>query len=261
MRDEIAIITGASSGMGALLVKKVWEENANLKEIWLISRNEKKLQELVQNLPALEDGDHPICRIFPWNLREEAEREKLYHLIEEEKPMIRYLIQSAGYGVGGAFIQGSREEEVGMVELNAVALTDVAYSCVPYMVNGSSMMNLASSAAFLPQPYFAVYAATKSYVLSFSRALGRELKKRGIHVIAVCPGPVDTPFYQNFERYVEIPATKKMFRVKPEKVVDLAWKDMKRKRAKSIYGFAMRAVEFASKILPHGLILKFYQSK
>lgn len=125
-----------------------------------------------------------------------------------------------------------RRIQTDMVGLNCQALTRMTLLCLPYMHPGSRIVNLASAAAFCPQPYFAVYAATKSYVLSFSRSLREELKTRGIIVTAVCPGPVDTPFFevsgkpQNF--------LKELTMAQPGPVVHQALKDS-RKRKEPVY--------------------------
>lgn len=141
-----------------------------------------------------------------------------------------------------------------MVDLNCRALTRMTLLCLPYMHPGSRIINLASAAAFCPQPYFAVYAATKSYVLSFSRSLGEELKTRGITVTAVCPGPVDTPFFdvsgkpQNF--------LKELTMAQPGPVVHQALKDSRKRKELSIYGLPMKLTYAGTKLLPHKLLLR-----
>ena len=125
---------------------------------------------------------------------------------------------------------------------------------MPWMHKGTRIINLASAAAFCPQAKFAVYAATKSYVLSFSRSLAAELKEKGIFVTAVCPGPVDTPF---FEVSGKLPGgMKEAVMADPVQVVKQALIDAKYKKEVSVYGTAMKGAEAATKVLPHGMILK-----
>ena len=125
---------------------------------------------------------------------------------------------------------------------------------MPWMHKGTRIINLASAAAFCPQAKFAVYAATKSYVLSFSRSLAAELKEKGIFVTAVCPGPVDTPF---FEVSGKLPGgMKEAVMADPVQVVKQALIDAKYKKEVSVYGMAMKWAEAATKVLPHGMILK-----
>ena len=115
---------------------------------------------------------------------------------------------------------------------------------------------LASAAAFVPQPGFAVYAASKAYVVSFSRALNRELKPRRIQVTAVCPGPVDTPFLEKMGGKDQMPGYKKPFIARPGAVVKKA-----RGRELSVPGVFIKALEAGCKILPHSLILRFMEGK
>ena len=122
--------------------------------------------------------------------------DKYKALLEAEAPDIRLLINAAGYGFFGAFEDLELDGQLGIAELNDKALTAMCYLSLPFMMSGSSIINLGSNSAWQPVPYMAVYAASKAYVLSFSRALGRELKGRGIHVMCVCPGWVKTEFME-----------------------------------------------------------------
>ena len=122
------------------------------------------------------------------------------------------------------------------------------------MGRGSRIVNLASAAAFCPQKDFAVYAATKAYVLSFSRALGSELKACGIYVTAVCPGPVDTEFFTVSGELAN--PLKKLTLAGAPQVVHKALSDSRKKRAVSVYGAGMQAARLGAKIVPHSLILK-----
>ena len=126
---------------------------------------------------------------------------------------------------------------------------------VPFMREGSRIIQMASSAAFLPQPDFAVYAATKSYVLSFSRALGEELKRDGIYVTAACPGPVDTPFFDIAEAGGSTLALKKYALVSPERVAALALKDSLRRRPVSVCSLPIKSLFLLTKLVPHSVIL------
>jgi len=172
------------------------------------------------------------------------------------QPNVQILVNCAGYGKIGPFSLGSYEEEIGMININCKALTAVTYFVLPYMNESARIIQIASAAAFLPQPNFAVYAASKSYVLSFSRALKYELHNRKINVIAICPGPVDTEFFEKADPDNQGKQYKKIFRVKPENVVAKALKDSILGDQISIYGWPMKLVFAFSKILPHKLILK-----
>ena len=155
----------------------------------------------------------------------------------------------------GDFEQLEMKEQLDMVELNCKALTAVTYMAIPHMVRNGRIIQLASAAAFGPQAHFAVYAATKSYVLSFSRALQEELIPREIYVTAVCPGPVDTPFFDIAEKTGSTLAIKKYTMVEAERVVDRALKDSYQKRTLSVCSIPIQAFAVATKLLPHDVYL------
>jgi short-subunit dehydrogenase len=177
--------------------------------------------------------------------------------LEEVKPDIKLLVNCAGYGKVGSFEELDLEEQCGIIDINCKALTMFTGVCLPYISTHSRIINVASAAAFCPQPRFNVYAASKSYVLSFSRALNCELKDRKITVTAVCPGPVDTEFFDiagdNNNEF------KKKMRVPVDKVVDKAIRDAALGNELSVYGTMMKTAELGSKIVPHKLLMKIFK--
>ena len=227
---RVAIVTGASSGMGREFVLQIGALYKNLDEIWVIARRKGNLERVA------EQSRLPL-RIFDGDLLKKPVYKAFCEALCEDTPDIRMLVN-----------------QTDMVGLNCQALTRMTLLCLPYMHPGSRIINLASAAAFCPQPYFAVYAATKSYVLSFSRSLGEELKTRGITVTAVCPGPVDTPFFdvsgkpQNF--------LKELTMAQPGPVVHQALKDSRKRKELSIYGLPMKLTYAGTKLLPHKLLLR-----
>ena len=160
---NIAIITGASSGIGKEFALQLDAGLYTIDEFWLIARRKDRLEELACDL------DH-MAKTIPLDLTQEADMEHLRALLRKERPAVRMLINCSGYGIMGQFSEIDSREQVGMIDLNCRALTEITHACLPYMKKNSRIIQLASSAAFLPQPGFAVYAASKSYVLSFSRA-------------------------------------------------------------------------------------------
>lgn len=142
-----------------------------------------------------------------------------------------------------------------MVRLNCESLCAVTRMVLPYMPHNSRIIQFASAAAFLPQPDFAVYAATKSFVLSYSRALGEELRDRDIYVTAVCPGPVKTEFFDLAETTGQIPLYKRLVMANSRHVVRKALNDSILGRPVSVYGLTMKAFRLLSKIAPHSLLL------
>ncbi len=143
-----------------------------------------------------------------------------------------------------------------MIDVNCKALTRMTYLCIPYMQKNSRIIQLASSAAFLPQPNFAVYAATKSYVHSFSRALNQELRSKEIYVTAVCPGPVDTPFFDIAEKTGSTLAVKKLTLVRADQVVERAIADSYHRHEKSVYSAWIKSFDIAAKVIPHSVLMK-----
>lgn len=247
---KIAVVTGASSGMGKEFVIAIDKNyGAILDEIWVLARRKERLEELQSKVKTK-------LRIFAIDLLGEKSYEEYLDSLKKYKPTVGILVNSSGFGKIGTFSEVTRENNLSMVELNCHALTKVTYDTLPYMKKGGRILQLASSAAFLPQPEFAVYAASKSYVLSFSRALRCELAGRGIKVTAVCPGPVKTEFFDIAEENSQIALYKKLVMANSVKVVKKALSDAKAGKEKSVYGFPMKAFEFLCKVIPHKLILK-----
>ena len=250
---KIVMVTGASSGIGAEFVKQLDQNFSRIDEIWMISRNQEKMEEIANNLENQ-------ARILPMDLEQEEDRSQLKLLLEKEMPQICMLVNCAGFGLMGDFEQLELEEQLSMVELNCKALTAVTYLAIPYMVRNGRILQMASAAAFVPQAHFAVYAATKSYVLSFSRALQEELIPKEIFVTAVCPGPVDTPFFERAERDGQTLALKKYFTVSPEMVVRDAFIAAKKRKTVAVCSLPMKLFRMICKIVPHSWILEIVEN-
>lgn len=245
---KIAIVTGASSGIGKEFVKQIEHLYKELDEIWVIARRRERLEELKSCMLT-------NVRILEGDLCKEAVYTELKLHLKEKEPNIRMLVNAAGFGKIGEVKKLSAQEQLDMIELNCKALTHMTKLCIPYMTKGSRIVNIASAAAFCPQPSFSVYAATKSYVLSFSRSLRTELSEEEIFVTAVCPGPVATEFFEVAGQQ-EKNQMKAAVTVKPESVVKQALIDARDGKELSVYGAAMKGAEAATKLLPHSIILK-----
>lgn len=250
MKKKVAVITGASSGMGREFVIQLDKCLRTIDEIWIIARREERLLELKESMTNIK------VKVLPLDICKASDLNQLSNLLESETPEVRLLVNAAGVGRAGRFDEIATEEAVNMVDLNNKALVAITHIVLPYMVKKSHIIQVASASAFMPQKEFAIYAASKSFVLRFSRALRAEVKERNIIVTIVCPGPVDTEFLEISNAGKEQKPMKKLVTAKVEPVVAKALRDAKAGKELSIYGLPMKAVYIASKILPHGLFLK-----
>lgn len=230
--------------MGRDFVKELIKQK-NVDEIWMLARRKDRLESIAANAEGR-------LRVLAQDLTKMATFEELERLLEEEQPQIQYLVNAAGAGRMGSVEEISYENHAFVLDINVRALTCMSRICIPYMSKESRIIQLCSGSAFMPQPEFASYAASKSYVLSFSRALRQEVKAKGISVTAVCPGPVNTEFFEAAGS--EITPAKKRFLAESKDVVKKALKDAKAGKELSIYGFHMKLVHLAGKILPTSVI-------
>ena len=243
---KIAVITGASSGMGREFVYAL-DRDEEFDELWVIARREQRLLEL-------KDKCRAKIRPIVLDLQQRESFALYRELLEQEKPEIAVLVNAAGFGLFGAFMDMDMDRQLDIIDLNSRALTAMCYMSVPYMAKGSRIYNMGSMSSWQPVPYINVYGASKAYVLNFSRALGVELKDRGIKVMAVCPGWITTEFFDHaihddtisyFNRYYP-----------PEQVIEKALKDMKKGKNASVLGFPERMQVLLVKLLPVGFVMK-----
>ena len=252
---KIAVITGASSGLGYEYVKAVIARYPDLDEYWLIARRTERLEAIA--------AEYPDKKIVPLSLdltKEESFAEYA-SLLMASKPDIRLLINNAGFGKLGKLADMPYGDQMKMVDLNNKALTGMTNISLPYMNKGSYVLNVCSIASFAPNPRMTVYCSTKAYVLSFSRSLRFELKDKGINVIAVCPGPMNTEFLANAG--IEEGSSKAFDTLPycdPEKVARVSL--VKADAGKGIYtphGF-FKFYRVLAKILPHELVMYLSQT-
>lgn len=247
---KIAIVTGASSGMGREMVFRLADRYGGFQEIWVIGRRKERLDAL--------DGKVPVkLRKFPLDLTKKEDLEILAAALAEKKPEVKFRVNAAGFGITGPVGSFPEEEAASMVRLNCEGLTAVTELVLPYIPDNSRILQFASAAAFMPQPGFAVYAATKAYVLSYSRALGEELRRRRIFVTAVCPGPVDTEFFGKALNGKPMDPFKRLFMARTKYVVDRAFSDCLKGKPVSVPGLSMKAFYVLCRICPHSLLMKF----
>ena len=186
---KIAIVTGASSGMGREFVRQL-HNYVQPDEIWAIARRKEALEQLAAETSI------PV-RPISLDLGKEASFREFAALLEAEQPQISLLVNAAGFGRFGDFDTVSLEEDLRMIDLNCKALVAMTRLCLPYMYKGSHVLQLDSLSAFQPVPYITTYGATKAFVLSYTRACNAELKPRGIRMMAMNPAWVKTEFFNH----------------------------------------------------------------
>ena len=245
-----AIITGASSGIGRRFAETL-SCYGEFDEVWVIARRAERLEEL--KLPFK-------TRAVALDLSERESYNTFSELLESEKPNVALLINASGFGKFCATTDTPVDVNLNMVDLNCQAIVALCQLTLPYMQSGAQIVNIASVAAFQPVPYINVYSATKAFVLHYSRSLNRELKSRGISVTAVCPFWTKTEFFNRAVSADSDAVVKKYAAMYyPEQIVKRAWRDVKRRRDVSKFGFVARAQALLAKILPHSFVMSYWQ--
>ena len=247
-KDKTILITGASSGIGEVFAKRLNQSGANL---ILTARSKNKLEDLASrmNNAIVIDGDLSN-KEFPDNL---------YNEIISRKIVVDILINNAGFGFSGLFLESNKKNYEEMLNLNIYSLTRLTHLFLEDMVSRKSggIINISSLASFQPMPYFAVYAATKSYVTSFTIALYEEYRQQGINILGVCPGYTKTNFNKRAQMSEQtIPG----YMMSSEAVVEQSLKAFKNKKYILINGKINSFAKFITSILPQKLALKITKS-
>lgn len=248
---KLAVITGASCGLGEEYLKQVVKQMPEAEEIWLIARRLEKLEMLASRFAQ--------CRIrcLPLDLTDPKSYEIYRDELKKAQPQIVLLINNAGYGKLGPVADADYEEQAGMVDLNCRALTAVTVLSLPYMQRGAGILNVSSIASFAPTPRMTVYSATKSYISAFSKSLSEELRPRGITVLTVCPGPMAT----NFLEVADIIGHSRTFETlpycHPERVAQKSLSRLLRGKTWYTDRFLYKLYRVLGKLLPHSLVMKF----
>ena len=247
---RIAIVTGASSGIGKEFFLSLTQKQEELDEIWVIARSEERLNALRELSPL------PL-KVIPLDLSSPSATGVLAGVFKTETPSVKYLICASGFGHFGAVEKDDTAILENMIDLNCRSLVALTKIAIPYLDKGSLIMLVASMAAFQPIPYIATYGATKAFVLSYGRALNQELKKQGARCLCVCPFWTKTAFFERATATSGDGVVKKYtVMYEPSQIVKRAWKDAKKKhRDVSIYGFIARWQRRLVKLMPHRLIM------
>lgn len=191
-QGKTALITGASGGIGEVFARQLAARGMNL---ILVARSEAKLRGIAEELART----HGIkADVVPSDLSKPGAAAALHAATKGKNLGVDLLINNAGFGSFGRFESIEPRHESEMVQVNVAAPVELCHAYIPDMLarGGGAVINVASSAAFQPMAYFSSYAATKAFLLSFSEALWAEYRSRGLHVMAVCPGPTRTGFFE-----------------------------------------------------------------
>lgn len=240
---KLALVTGASSGLGKALCEALVEQHIPL---ILVARNEEKLKEFALTLPV-------PTSIHATDLSDPDERKKLVALIHQKQPDL--VINNAGFGLYGPVLAHPASEMDQMVQVNVQALMELTIESASALMKAGkkgTILNVSSAAAFFSYPSFCVYAATKAFVNRFSEGLDAELKSQGIRVLTVCPGKIDTPF--RIRASGNLPQQKSSFIMEPKTAAELILKQIESGKTLSIIDWRYRCFIALSRFLPTCLI-------
>ena len=247
---KIALLTGASSGLGRMLAKKIHEVFPEIDEVWVVARRLDRLETLQK-----EVTDVKIVPVAA-DVTLDEDREAIFNRVKTENAEIALLINNAGCGFHGAFEKSNMEEQARCIELNVLAMTKFTRSALNHMPKGARILTTSSIASFVPNANMAVYSASKAYATFFSRALNEELHASHRSATAVCPAPMNTEFLT----VGHVKGNSKTFDRLPycdvEKVAVGALKAAKMRKAvytpRAFYKFYRILV----RLLPEGLLVK-----
>lgn len=257
---NIAIITGASSGIGEEILRILARErdasgNLVFEQIWAVARSANRLGALREELGT------DLIRAFSLDLTAPGAIDSLSLALAEENPTVGMLVNCAGVGRVGPISEQTPADQKTMITLNCSVPAELTSICLPYMIQaakkvgfrkGPHILNIASSAAFLPQPGFATYAASKAFLVSFSRAVNEELRPHNISSTTVCPGPVSTDFlaHATGKTTASFSGIKSLFVARPDKVAASSIRAAGKGRSMLVYGLSQKVFHVACKIFP-----------
>ena len=248
---KTVLITGASSGIGYEFAKIYAKKGYNL----VITARRKNNPDRIKQ--ELESFDTSICvDIIVLDLSKQNSAKELYEVVKQRGILIDTLINNAGFGVYGNFIETDIEKEIDMIELNIKSLVVLTKLFLKDMVsrNNGTIINVASTAAFQPGPLMSVYYASKSFVLSFTEAIRNEVRDTNVNISVLCPGPTDTEFEKSAS-LEESSLFTKLKVMKPEKVAIIGYKGINRNKSVIIPGILNNILITFNKIIPRALVI------
>lgn len=244
-----ALVTGASSGIGKEMAILLAKEG---RDVIITARNTEALEDLRSKI-----GGFCAMTVIPitCDLGVPGGAAALIKAVEEGGYKVCTLINNAGFGDYGAFVEADRDKTVSMIDLNIRALTELTHHFLPKMIERKHgrILNVASVAAFVPGPLMSVYYATKHYVLAFSEGLSRELQGTGVTVTALCPGPTASGFQEvaslgeaEFFNDRRLPTSKE--------VAQYGLEALRAKKVIAVHGFSNKMMTFMPRLLPRSIV-------
>lgn len=245
--QQVTVITGASSGIGAALTR-LFAENGH--RLVLVARRADPLQTLANSLSGMREA--PM--ILPFDLEKPEAAGALQAALKEAGVSVQFLVNNAGFGCLGALVDQPAAAATGMVDVNMRAVTDLCHRFLPDLeANRGGILNVASVAGFFPRQGMAVYHATKAYLVSLGYALGEELAPRGVRVTTLCPGPVATSFLERAN--VPDDYWPRILYRSPERVARDGYEGLMRGRRLIVPGFANQLLVNLPRLMSRGMVL------
>lgn len=243
--DLRALVTGASSGIGAAFARQLRTRGRRLA---LVARREPRLRELQQELGGAE-----AVAVVPADLAAPGGPRRVFEAVAEQRLAVELLVNNAGIGHTGRFHEEPYERLLGMVDLNARAMVGLTRLFLPGMLerHAGDVINVASTAAFQPVPFFATYAASKAFAMSFSEALELELRGTGVRVQLLCPGPTETEFFEAADH--EGVLANRLPRASAAQVVAASLRGLERGQSRVVVGLSNRVLARLVGIAPRAL--------
>lgn len=246
----IAIITGASSGIGEEFAKQL-HETQGIDEFWFVARRKERME-------ALRDRLGVKAKIITADLTGEEGVNAVREALEAEKPEVKFLVNAAGFGNFGTFEELPEDDVVKMIDLNVKALVLITHMTVPYMVKGGRIIELGSGSCFTPLPAFNIYASSKVFVLHYTKSLNYEIKKYGIRATCFCPGWVETEFLgKATARDVTMPKSMKPM-LSCERVVKKCVRASVKGRAMCVTNWYTKLQHLLFKLLPDPILTRMW---
>ena len=248
-KGKTALVTGASSGIGLALARALAKQGAHLV---ITARSEDKLNEIAGELRKEGVEVH----VFRSDLSQKDAAVQLFEQVEQAGLRVDLLVNNAGFGKWGEFLEVSRDRYEQLIQLNITALTEMCHLFIPGMLarGEGGIINVGSTASFIPVPYAAVYSATKGYVMLFTEALQGEYGQRGLSCMTLCPGGTETNFATVANPDVRLKATD--FKDSPEFVAGACLKAFLRGDLYVIPGAGNQVVAYLPRILTRKMALK-----